>query len=79
MKGIECEVRMFRANASSLDFVGVDGWCLKPEDINKTVDEWANYTDDQIREKAFDSDVEGWETQDINTLKELLSGKSAES
>lgn len=78
VNGIECEVRMFRATTNSLDFVGVDGWCLKPEDINKK-DEWSEYTADQIRSLAKDADIEDWDTKRINTLKELLSGQSAES
>lgn len=76
--GIECEVRLFARNP--LSFVGIDGWCAKPEDINGVVsdlDDWEGYTSEQIREKAKDSGIEGWENKRINTLKEVLSGQSS--
>lgn len=75
VNGIECEIRLFPRNG--LSFVGIHGWCATPEDINKS-DEWSDYSSEQIRELAKDSGIEGWENKRINTLKEVLSGKSQE-
>ncbi len=75
VRGIECEIRLFPRNG--LSFVGLDGWCASPEDINK-VDEWSEYSSEQIRELAKDAGIEGWENKRINTLKEVLSGQSQE-
>ena len=86
VRGIDCEIRLFD-NHNPLQFVGIDGWCLKPEDINilglnpdeinKSNDEWADYTPEQIRELAKASNINGWEKKRIATLKELISGQSA--
>ena len=76
VRGIECEIRLFNTS-SPLDFIGIDGWCAKPEDINKTdVDEWSGYTSDQIRELAKEANIDGWDTKRIHTLKEVLNGQS---
>lgn len=78
--GITCEIRLF-ATGSPLSFVGTDGWCKSPEDINPEInktddDEWSGYTSDQIRELAKDADIDGWDTKRIHTLKEVLNEQS---
>ena len=75
VNGITCEIRLF-SSGNPLDFVGIDGWCMTPEDINKTNDdEWSGYTSDQIRELAKEANIEGWDTKRIRTLKEVLNGQ----
>jgi hypothetical protein len=78
VNGIDCEVRLF-TTGYPLRFVGTDGWCKTPEDINKDNktddDEWSGYTSDQIRELAKDAGIDGWDTKRIHTLKEVLNGQ----
>jgi hypothetical protein len=81
--GIDCEIRLFTCR-DPLSFIGVDGWCKSPQDIDNPdankddPDEWEGYTSEQIRELAKDANIEGWDTKRINTLKEVLSGESTE-
>jgi hypothetical protein len=74
---IDCEVRLFRSRGATR-FIGLDGWVSSIDDLNKpeVSDEWKGYTSENIRELAKDSDIEGWDTKRINTLKEVLSGES---
>ena len=75
--GIECEIRLFDCR-DPLSFIGIDGWCATPQDINKTesVDEFADHSADNIRELAKEAGIDGWEKKRINTLKGELSGQS---
>jgi hypothetical protein len=77
--GIECEIRLF-SRGDPLSFVGTDGWCKSPEDINKDNktddDKGSGYTSDEIRELAKEAGIEGWDTKRIHTLKEVLNEQS---
>ena len=84
INGIECEVRLFDVKYGG-SFVGVDGWCSSPEDIDgktKEVQEepndWDDLSSSDIREIAKESGIEGWENKRINTLKEVLSAKDSQ-
>lgn len=88
VNGITCEIRLFD-KGNPLEFIGLDGWCASPEDINKDIikpdeiiktddDEWSGYTSDHIRELAKDAGIEDWKTKRIHTLKEVLNGQSAQ-
>lgn len=74
VRGITCEVRLFTSR-HPLNFVGIDGWCATPEDINAD-DKWSGYTSDEIRELAKKANIEGWDTKRIHTLTEVLNGQS---
>ena len=85
INGIDCEIRLFDVRYGN-SFAGVDGWCLKPEDIGgeSVVEEVENtepLLDDldpsDIREQAKAAGIEGWENKRINTLKEALSGQDS--
>ena len=79
VNGITCEVRLFD-RGNPLDFIGIDGWCAIPEDINKDNktddDKWSGYTSDEIRELAKEAGIDGWDTKRIHTLTEVLNEQS---
>lgn len=82
-RGIECEIRLFDVKYGS-SFVGLDGWCLSPEDIEAKkeevteVDDLTDLDPPAIRELAKARKIEGWESKRINTLKEVLSGQDSQ-
>jgi hypothetical protein len=83
VNGIECEVRLFPVKYGQ-SFVGVDGWCVSVEDLEKKEvveieEEIESGSIDQpskvVRELAKEAGIDGWEKKRISTLKEELGGE----